>query len=63
MTDRLLAKALSALLRYIAKDPERWLNVYRQIRKLIAADNPQHAREGILAIAKALDTCYNDDVS
>lgn len=61
MTEQLLAVILSKLLHYLAGDAERWMAFYRQVRKLLLADNAQNAREGVLAIAKQLENCYTRD--
>ena len=60
MSERLLVSLLAAILRYLAGDQQRWLAFYRQMRKLMLAENAQNAREGVLAIAKELESCYND---
>jgi hypothetical protein len=61
MSERLLVSLLAAILRYLAGDQQRWLAFYRQVRKLMLAENAQNAREGVLAIAKELEGCYNGE--
>lgn len=60
MSDRIFTVLLASLLRFIASDRARWLECRRQLRKALLSEDPEQSRQGILAVAKQLENCYNE---
>lgn len=62
MSEQLLVIILAKVLRFMAGEPARWVQFRRELLKVVRSEDAEQSRQGVLAIAKQLEGCYNDAV-